>query len=178
MFSGKTEELIRRLDAAEQAGARVAAAKPAFDADPGRLVSLAGASRPSAGLDGIGDVVRLAHGCSVIGIDEVQFLAADLADVLADVAARGVRVIAAGLDLDFRGEPFPTTTAVRARAQSVTTLTAICAGCGGEATRSQRLVHGRPAPRGAPLVQVGGAELYEARCASCHVVPASPAPVG
>jgi thymidine kinase len=173
MFSGKTRELIRRLAAAELSGAEVAAGKPAFDVDPGWLVSLSGSRRRAVVLERVADLVDLAGSAAVVGVDEVQFLVMEFAEALAEAAARGVRVIVAGLDRDFRGEPFPTVAALAARAGSLTRLTASCSRCGAAATRSQRLLDGRPAPRDAPVVQLGGAELYEARCAACHVVPAS-----
>jgi len=171
MFSGKTHELIRGLAAAEERGERVAAAKPSFDLDEGWLVSLAGVRRPASPLAGVDDLVALARGRDVVGVDEVQFLAREVVDGLVALADSSVRVLVAGLDLDFLGRPFPGVALLAACAASVSTLTAVCVRCGDVATRSQRLVDGRPAPRTSPLVQLGGGELYEPRCVACHVVP-------
>jgi thymidine kinase len=171
MFSGKTDELIRRLAAADAAGLRVATAKPSVDsADPGWLVSLSGARRPAVAASSAAELLDLAAGCEVLGVDEIQFFAAEVADVVG-MLSRELRVVAAGLDLDFRGEPFAPTPALAGLADDVTVLHATCAVCGEPATRSQRLLDGRPAPRDAPIVQIGGSELYEPRCARHHEVP-------
>jgi thymidine kinase len=171
MFSGKTDELIRRLAAAEAAGARVAAAKPSVDtAHPGWIVSLSGARRPAASVQSSAALVDLAEGHDVLGVDEIEFFDAAVVDAVRDVATR-LRVVAAGLDLDFRGEPFGPMPTLAALADELTVLAATCAVCGNTATRSQRLLDGRPAPRDAPTVLIGGRELYEPRCESHHVVP-------
>jgi thymidine kinase len=171
MFSGKTDELIRRLDAAEAAGLRVAAAKPSVDAaDPGWIVSLTGTRRRAVSLPVAGELVELAHGRDVLGIDEIEFFEPDVVDAVEVLAGR-LRVIAAGLDLDFRGEPFGPMPALARLAGEPTVLTATCAVCGGVATRSQRLLDGRPAPRSTPTVLIGGRELYEPRCERDHEVP-------
>jgi thymidine kinase len=170
MFSGKTDELIRRLDAAEAAGERVATAKPSVDsADPGWIVSLTGKRRRAKSVPSAAQLRDLAADRDVLGIDEVEFLDQEVVGVVAEVS-RGLRVVAAGLDLDFRGEPFGPMPALALIADQVTVLAATCAVCGGVATRSQRLVDGRPARRDAPTVQIGGRELYEPRCARHHVV--------
>jgi thymidine kinase len=167
MFSGKTDELIRRLAAAEADGLRVATAKPSVDvADPGWIVSLSGARRPAVSLASPAEVAALAIGYDVVGIDEIEFFEPSIAALAAQV-----RVVAAGLDLDFRAEPFGPMPALAELADDLAVLTATCAVCGGVATRSQRLLDGRPAPRDAPTVQIGGRELYEPRCAEHHVIP-------
>jgi thymidine kinase len=109
----------------------------------------------------------------VVAIDELHFLD-DTPDLLISIcqqlADEGVRVIAAGLDQDYRAEPFPTMAALMAVAEHVDKLYAICACCGAYATRSQRLINGQPAPANAPTLVVGGLDMYEARCRACHVV--------
>jgi thymidine kinase len=171
MFSGKTDELIRRLGAADAEG-RVATAKPSVDAaDPGWIVSLSGARRPAISVASAHELVELAGGHDVVGIDEIEFFELEIVAAIRTLS-RGARVVAAGLDLDFRGEPFGPMPALADLADEVTVLTATCAVCGGVATRSQRLLDGHPAPRGAPIVQIGGRELYEPRCERHHAVPA------
>jgi thymidine kinase len=108
---------------------------------------------------------------TVVGIDEAQFMDAGLVDVVQQLADRGIRVLVAGLDMDFRGEPFGTMPLLMARAEQVEKLHAICMVCGDEASRTQRLVNGNPARYDEPIVIVGAAELYEARCRAHHEVP-------
>jgi thymidine kinase len=170
MFSGKTLELIRRLRLAAAEGDRVRAGKPAIDGDQGWLTSEAGARWPASTLDGVESIERLAVEASVVGVDEVQFLEAPAIHCLEQLAGEGTRVIAAGLDLDFRGVPFPPVELLAEHADSTTTLAAVCARCGAAATHSQRLVEGDPAPATAPTILVGGHELYEPRCVECHEV--------
>jgi thymidine kinase len=170
MFSGKTDELIRRLAAADAEGLRAAAAKPSADvADPGWIVSLSGARRRAVSLPSVADLAELARGRDVVGIDEIEFFDQEIVETVRTLAAK-VRMIAAGLDLDFRGEPFGPMPALAELADELTVLTATCAVCGGVATRSQRLLDGRPAPRDSPTVQIGGRELYEPRCERHHAV--------
>jgi thymidine kinase len=108
---------------------------------------------------------------TVVGIDEAQFFNAEVAEVAQELAARGVRVIVAGLDMDFRGEPFGPMPLILAKAERVDKLHAICMVCGDEASRTQRLVNGKPAKYDDPVVIVGASELYEARCRAHHEVP-------
>ena len=171
MFSGKTLELIRRLQIAEADGARVSAGKPSLDLERGWLVSSAGRRWPARPLEGAETILSLVRDNDVFGVDEVQFLGPAEAECLHAAAADGVRVIAAGLDLDFRGVPFPRLERLSRGADSVTRLAATCAQCGAAATRSQRLVAGRPAAFSAPTVVLGGPDLYEPRCPACHEVP-------
>lgn len=112
------------------------------------------------------------EGTEVIAIDEAQFLDAGIVSVVNGFADRGVRVIVAGTDMDFRGEPFGPIPALLAIAERIDKLHAICVVCGDLATRNQRLIDGKPAPAEGPTIQVGGSESYEARCRKCHVVPA------
>jgi thymidine kinase len=170
MFSGKSEELIRRLTAAAASGLRVAAAKPSVEIDPDWIVSLAGTRWPATPIADARTLLSLGAQQDVIGVDEVQFLGPEILDVVDALRGSNVRVIAAGLDLDFRGEPFGPVPALASRADALTALVAVCARCGGIATRSQRLLDGEPAAPDAPVVQVGGSELYEPRCVRCHEV--------
>lgn len=172
MFSGKSEELIRRVTRAVIAKQRVQVFKHAID---DRYVEMAVASH--AGRTLIAEpisssaqlVAAVAEESQVVAIDEAQFLDLDLTGVVGRLADAGKRVIVAGLDLDFRGEPFGPMPELLARAEVVEKLTAICR-CGRAATRTQRLIQGRPAHEEDPIVLVGAAESYEPRCRSCHVV--------
>ena len=110
-------------------------------------------------------------GVQVVAIDEAQFLDDGVVEVANDLADRGIRVILAGIDMDFRGEPFGPMPRLFAIAERVDKLHAICVVCGDLATRNQRLIDGTPAPAEGPTIQVGGAESYEARCRKCHEVP-------
>lgn len=178
MFSGKSEELLRRLRRALIAGKRVQVFKSSLD-DRYRGVDQLSTHEGShveaipvaSGLD----LARLVHPrTQVIGIDEAQFLDDSVVDVASALADRGARVIVAGTDMDFRGEPFGPMPRLLAIAEGIDKLHAICVVCGSPATRNQRLVDGEPATMDAPTIQVGGADSYEARCRRCHDVP-SPA---
>ena len=174
MFSGKSEELIRRVTRAFIAKQQVQVFKPALD---NRYDSVAVASHNGRKLEAVAvaDIAEmkaaLEDRAEVIAIDEGQFLSAELVSFAADLADAGKRVIVAGLDLDFRGEPFGPIPELLARAESVTKLTAICVRCGAAATRTQRLLGGHPAHYDDPVILVGAAESYEPRCRACHRVP-------
>jgi thymidine kinase len=170
MFSGKSEELIRRLRRAEIAGQRVLIVKPRIDDryDVLHVVSHAGAKMRAVTAETSADVLRLADGYDAVGIDEVQFFDAGIVEVVRELARRGVRVVAAGLDCDFRAEPFGPMPTLLALAELVDKLQAVCHACGGAATRTQRLVGGRPAPFSGETVQVGALDSYEARCTACY----------
>ena len=170
MFSGKSEELIRRLRRAEIAGQQVLIVKPRIDDryDVGHVVSHAGAKMRAAAAWSSRDVLRLAAGHDVVGIDEVQFFDAGIVAAVQQLVADGLRVVAAGLDTDFRGEPFGSMPTLLAVAELVDKLQAVCHRCGGTATRTQRLVDGRPAPFSGETIQVGALDSYEARCAACY----------
>jgi thymidine kinase len=170
MCSGKSEELIRRLRRAEIAGQRALVVKPKLDDryDLGHVVSHAGARMRAVGAEGPREVLRLADGYDVIGIDEVQFFPHGIVGAVQALVARGARVVAAGLDLDFRGAPFGVMPELLCLAELVDKLQAVCHVCGGTATRTQRLVDGLPAPFTGETVQVGGLDSYEARCGACY----------
>ena len=176
MFSGKTDELIRRLVRATIARQVVQVFKPAIDVrfSPGQVTSHAGSSYDAAPIEGAADLAnRLQGNTTVVAIDEAQFFDNGLVQQAKELAARGLRVIVAGLDTDFRGEPFGPMPALMCEAEKVDKLHAICMVCGEEASRTQRLVNGKPARYDDPIVIVGAAEMYEARCRHHHVVPKS-----
>lgn len=175
MFSGKSEELIRRVRRALIARRRVQVFKSALDdryAGVGHISSHAGNGVEAVPVRSSVELAAKVHpGTQVVAVDEVQFLDAGIVDVLSLLADRGMRVIAAGTDTDFRGEPFGPMGHLLSVAETVDKLHAICVVCGNPAARNQRLVNGEPAPYEAPVIQVGGAESYEARCRGCHRVP-------
>jgi thymidine kinase len=172
MFSGKSEELIRRVTRALLAKQRVQVFKPAIDHryDATRVASHNGRTLHAVAVKDVAGLrMRLEEATQVVAIDEGQFFSEDLVGLAGELAEGGKRVIVAGLDMDFRGEPFGPIPGLLARAEVVHKLTAICA-CGRAATRTQRLVNGRPAHYGDPIILVGAKEAYESRCRSCHVV--------
>lgn len=183
MFSGKSEELIRRLTRSLIAKQRVAVFKPAIDnryhitevaSHAGRTleaVAVADTAALRAHLSGEGALLSAApDGIDVVGIDEAQFFGQELVPLALELADAGVRVILAGLDMDFRGEPFGCMPELLARAESVEKLSAICTVCGAPATRTQRLIGGHPARFDDPVILVGASESYEARCRIHHEV--------
>jgi thymidine kinase len=172
MFSGKSEEMIRRLRRAEIAGQRVVIFKPQIDDryDATDVVSHAGARMRAVPITSVTQVIEGAQGVDVVGIDEAQFLGEVVVACALELADRGIRVIVAGLDQDFRRLPFGPMPALLSHAEFVDKLQAVCHRCGGPATTTQRLVDGRPAPYSGETVVVGAAEQYEARCRGCHEV--------
>jgi thymidine kinase len=172
MFSGKSEELIRRLRRAEIAGQRALIVKPLIDDryDVGHVVSHAGAKMRAVTATSGSEVGRLAQGYDAVGIDEVQFFDDGIVAAIADLVERGARVVAAGLAQDFRGLPFGSMPTLLCVAEFVDKLEAVCHRCGGSATMTQRLVDGEPAPFEGETIQVGALDSYEARCRACHVV--------
>lgn len=189
MFSGKSEEMIRRITRALIARQRIVVFKPSMDdryhatsvaSHNGRTVT-AFAVENSRQIPHLLDQHTATYGAepSVIAIDEAQFFDTALIPLTLEWANQGKRVILAGLDLDFRGEPFSIIPELLARAEQVDKLTAICIQCGQPATRTQRLIEGKPAGYDDPIVMVGATETYEARCRACHIVPThSPEPTG
>ena len=176
MFSGKSEELLRRVRRALIAGRRVQVFKSHLDDRYGGIFHLSshdGKEIEATPVSRSVDVAeKISPGIQVVAIDEAQFLDDGIVDVVNAFADHGIRVIVAGTDMDFRGEPFGPIPGLLAVAERIDKLHAICVCCGDLATRNQRLVDGRPAPAEGPTIQVGGSESYEARCRSCHEVPA------
>ena len=174
MFSGKTEELIRRVRRAQIAQQKVQVFKPVIDTRYAveRVTSHSGQDYDARPCNTSAEIVqRIEATTTVVAIDEVQFFDEDIVDVVEQLASDGIRVICAGLDLDFRGEPFGPMPQLMARSEEVTKLHAICVVCGDDASRTQRLVNGAPANHDDPIIMVGAAESYEARCRDHHVVP-------
>lgn len=177
MFSGKTEELIRRVRRASIAKQKVQVFKPDIDTryTVQRVTSHNGQdfeANPVKNAQGLFD--QLEPGTTVVAIDEAQFFDSGLVPVTEQLAAQGIRVILAGLDMDFRGEPFGPMPALMCCADEVQKLHAICMQCGEDASRTQRLVNGEPARYDDPIIMVGASEAYEARCREHHSVPGSP----
>lgn len=174
MFSGKTEELIRRLRRAQIAKQNVQVFKPSLD---DRYDKMGVASHSGLGFDAIpvgqaGDIRALLDpDVTVVGIDEVQFFDDGIMSLVEELAHNDLRVIMAGLDLDFRGEPFGMIPQLFCIAEYVDKLHAICVVCGEEACRTQRLVNGQPADYDDPIILVGAAEAYEPRCRKHHTIP-------
>jgi len=173
MFSGKTEELIRRLRRAKIARQQVQVFKPVIDDryHVERVMSHNGLdyeARPVASAEEV--LAAIDPATTVVAIDEVQFFDPAIVAICESLAEQGKRVICAGLDTDFRGVPFGPIPDLLARAEQVDKLHAICVVCGEEASRTQRLIEGRPAAFDDPVVLVGAAEVYEARCRQCHQV--------
>lgn len=174
MFCGKTEELIRRLRRAAIARQKVQVFKPVIDNrySNEKVTSHSGTDFEAIPVLSSNELLqKLSDDTTVVGIDEIQFFDGQIVDVVEMMAERGVRVIAAGLDMDFRGEPFGCMPVLVSKAERVDKLQAICMECGEPASRTQRLVNGQPAHYHDPIVIVGAAELYEARCRKHHIVP-------
>lgn len=173
MFAGKSEELIRRLRRLDYAKKKYLVFKPAIDDrySKDEVVSHLKNKAKAIPLKKASDILKyVKDDIEVVGIDEFQFFDEDIISVCEELANRGVRVICAGLDNDFRGVPFPISANMLARAEFVTKLTAICVKCGAPATMTQRLVNGKPASIHDAVVLVGGTESYEPRCRHCHEI--------
>jgi thymidine kinase len=170
MFSGKSEELIRRLRRAEIAGQRALIVKPQIDDryDIGHVVSHGGAKMRAVAVTEPEDIPGLADAYDVVGIDEVQFFAPEIVIAIDALVERGARVVVAGLDQDFRGLPFGAMPELLCRAELVDKLQAVCHRCAGPATMTQRLLDGYPAPADGATIVVGALDSYEARCRACH----------
>jgi len=177
MFAGKTEELIRRIKVLEFAKKEIMVFKPVIDNrySETRVVSHAGSSVESYIINDAAEILDMVKPTTqVVAIDEAQFFDSNICIVADELANRGIRVMCAGLDTDFRGEPFGPMPKLITEAEFVTKLAAVCNKCGAPATRTQRIVNGKPASYNEPIVLVGAAESYEARCRHCHEVPDKP----
>lgn len=178
MFSGKSEELIRRLKRAQLAQLSVIAIKHAFDNSRVAtecVVSHNGTKLAAVALEKPRDLLPLVpHDAHVIGIDEIQFFSEEIVSVICHFINAGKRIIVAGLDLDFRGQPFGCMPTLMAIADDITKLKAICICCGADAHYSQRLVNGQPARYHDPIVMVGAHEAYQPRCRNCHQIDQQP----
>ena len=175
MFSGKSEELQRRVRRATIARKRVQVFKSHLDNRYAGLYHVSshdGRTMEAIPVDSAQQIgLRIDPTAHVVAIDEAQFLDADIVPLATSLAERGRRVIIAGTDTDFRGEPFGAMPQLMAVAELVDKLHAICVLCGAPASRNQRLIDGRPARYDSPVIMVGAADSYEARCRACHQVP-------
>ncbi|MEO8230787.1 MAG: thymidine kinase [Ignavibacteriota bacterium] len=167
MFSGKTEELIRRLRRAKIAKQKVVIFKPIIDTrySNNSIVSHSEQSLPSVLIKDVNEILDLVEDAQVIGIDEAQFFSNDIVNVCNKLADNGKRVIVAGLDMDYRGIPFEPIPQLLSVAEYITKTLAICVECGNPADRTQRKT------ASLERVIVGAADLYEARCRKCHYIP-------
>ncbi len=173
MFSGKSEELIRRLRRARIAKQRIQVFKPSIDTRYSdiEIVSHNGEKIQAEPVKNVAELAgKIRSDTDVVGIDEAQFFDNSIIDVVNGLADQGMRIIIAGLDMDFRGEPFGPMPFLMAIADEVLKLHAICTICGDEATMTQRLINGKPASYNDPIVMVGASEKYEARCRKHHYV--------
>ncbi len=173
MFAGKTEELIRRIKVLEFAKQNIKVFKPAIDNrySNHKIASHSGSSVDSIVVKSAKEILdHIDESVDVVAIDEVQFFDEDIIAVCDYLAKNGKRVMVAGLDTDFRALPFGVMPQLVTTAEFITKLTAVCMVCGAPATRTQRLVNQKPASFADPIILVGAAESYEARCRHCHVV--------
>lgn len=175
MSCGKTEELIRRLKRAKIANKNVKIFSPAVDTRSKRnhIESRNGLTQLAIIVENSRDILDFVDkNDHVIGIDEIQFFDNGIINIIKKIISMNIKVIACGLDLDFRGEPFGSMPLALALADRVDKLTAICMKCGSEyACRTQRLIDMKPAPRNSPIIMVGGDDTYEARCLRCYELP-------
>ena len=177
MFAGKTEELIRRINVLSYARKNILVFKPQIDNrySTTEIASHAGSKVPCIVINEAKEILNhVNYDTDVVAIDEVQFFDEDVVDICEYLADSGLRVMVAGLDKDFRGEPFGVLPDLLTRAEFVTTLTAVCAKCGAPATRTQRIINGKPASFNDPIVLVGAKEAYEPRCRHCHEIVEKP----
>ena len=173
MFAGKSEELLRRIRRLDYAKQKYVVFKPAIDTRyaKGELVSHIKNKSKAIPIRKANEIYKhISYNTDVVIVDEAQFLDIELVDICEKLANEGRRVIIAGLDMDFRGEPFDVMGQLLSKAEDVTKLTAICMKCGAPATRSQRIINGKPAKYDDPIVVVGAEEAYEPRCRHCHEV--------
>lgn len=178
MFSGKSEELIRRIKRADLAKRKLVVFKHSFDnryqtteyivSHNGNKIAAIAIEEPQIILN------HIQHDTEVIGIDEIQFFEKEIVNIICQLVNQGKRVIVAGLDLDFKGMPFGAMPLLLAIADTVTKLHAICMHCGNDAHFTQRLVNGKPANFDDPIIMVGAQEAYQARCRDCHHIDKKP----
>ncbi|MCM3756066.1 thymidine kinase [Sporosarcina aquimarina] len=174
MFSGKSEELIRRIRRSQFAKQKIAVFKPELDNrySEEAVVSHNGTTVIAMPVSCSADIIaQVTDDCDVIAIDEAQFFDDAIVDTVMELANHGFRVIVAGLDQDFRGEPFGPMPKLMAIAEIVTKLQAVCTICGSPSSRTQRLINGKPAGFDDPIILVGASEAYEPRCRMHHDVP-------
>lgn len=179
MFAGKTEELLRRVKRLEYAKQNIVVFKPLIDNRyaENEVVSHNKNRTRSVNISQAKEIFEYVdEHTDVVAIDEVQFLDEEAVKICEFLADKGVRVIVSGLDREFRGEPFTFMPRLLAIAEYVTKLTAVCVKCGAPATRTQRIVNGKPARYNDPIVLIGAEESYEARCRRCHKVYRAPKP--
>ena len=174
MFSGKSEELLRRIKRGVIAKQKVLLFKPSIDNryDENRVSTHNGNSYDSISIEQSSDILNFVKdkNYDIIGIDEIQFFDNNIVKIINKLADDGIRVIVAGLDMDFKAEPFHPMPEIMAISEMVTKLHAVCNKCGKEASRSQRLINGKPAKYDDPIVVIGASESYEARCRHCHEI--------
>ena len=173
MYCGKSEELIRRIKRVKIAQKNIKVFKPLIDNrySNDNVVSHSGKSVEAVPVDHPEEIFdKINEKIDVIAIDEIQFFHPDIVNICEELANDGMRVILAGLDRDFRGEPFDPVPELMARAEYIDKLHAICVGCGEPATRTQRLIDGEPASYDDEVILVGADEVYEARCRKCHTI--------
>ena len=174
MFSGKSEELLRRIKRGVIEKQKVLLFKPSIDNryDENRVSTHNGNSYDSISIEKSSDILNFVKDTNydIIGIDEIQFFDNDIVKIINKLADDGIRVIVAGLDMDFKAEPFHPMPEIMAISEMVTKLHAVCNKCGKEASRSQRLINGKPAKYDDPIVVIGASESYEARCRHCHEI--------
>lgn len=176
MFSGKSEELIRRLRRGIYAKQKVVVFKPAIDDryHKEKVVSHNGNEIEAINISTAQEILNhKLEEVNVIGIDEVQFFEDDIVNIVEKLAENGHRVIVAGLDMDFRGEPFKPMPKLLAVSEHITKLQAVCSVCGSPSSRTQRLINGEPAKVDDPIILVGANESYEPRCRAHHIVAPS-----
>ncbi|NLC54907.1 MAG: thymidine kinase [Erysipelothrix sp.] len=177
MFAGKTEELLRRLRVLSYGKQKMQLFKPLLDNrhEGSKVISHAGNSMDSILVKNSREILeKIDPDTDIVAIDEIQFFDDEIIMVVDKLADSGIRVMVAGLDMDFRGEPFGVMPILMTKAEFVTKLTAICTRCGAPGTRSQRIINGKPADYNDPIIMVGASESYEAVCRHCHQVPNKP----
>ncbi|AME09437.1 MULTISPECIES: thymidine kinase [Gemella] len=174
MFSGKSEELLRRIKRGVIAKQKVLLFKPSIDNryEEDKVSTHNGNSYKSISIDKAEEIFDYIKDekYDIIGVDEIQFFDKSIVEIINKLADDGIRVIVAGLDMDFKAEPFYPMPEIMAISEMVTKLHAVCNKCGKEASRSQRLINGKPARYDDPVVVIGASESYEARCRHCHEI--------